>query len=84
MSELGGSGDRAMARVRLPGVLRQPIRWLLSSAPGGAKMLHETLCVAQSDVGNSRFNEGRKRSHVWRLQWLINLVEWSGAYRPSR
>jgi hypothetical protein len=35
-------------------------------------MLRETLCVAQSEVGNSPWNEGRKDEHVARLQRLID------------
>jgi hypothetical protein len=40
--------------------------------PDGPKMLKETLCVAQSRIGNSPLDEGRKREHIDRLQRLID------------
>lgn len=40
--------------------------------PDGPKMLRETLCVAQSRIGNSPYDEGRKREHIARLQRLID------------
>lgn len=36
------------------------------------KMLRETLCVAQSRIGNSGMDEGRKKEHIDRLQRLID------------
>jgi hypothetical protein len=36
------------------------------------KMLRETLCVAQARIGNSPYDEGRKREHIDRLQRLID------------
>jgi hypothetical protein len=39
------------------------------------KMLRETLCVAQGRVGNSPYDEGRKREHIHRLQRLIDECE---------
>lgn len=40
--------------------------------PDGPKMLRETLCVAQARIGNSLYDEGRKREHIDRLQRLID------------
>jgi hypothetical protein len=40
--------------------------------PDGPKMLRETLCVAQSLIGNSNLNADRRTEHVNRLQRLIN------------
>lgn len=39
--------------------------------PDGPKMLRETLCVAQSRIGNSPLDEGRKSEHIARLGRLI-------------
>jgi hypothetical protein len=38
----------------------------------GPKMLRETLCVAQARIGNSPYDESRKREHIYRLQRLID------------
>jgi hypothetical protein len=38
----------------------------------GPKMLRETLCVAQARIGNSPYDESRKREHIERLQRLID------------
>lgn len=38
----------------------------------GPKMLRETLCVAQTRIGNSDLDQDRKREHIDRLQRLIN------------
>lgn len=43
--------------------------------PDGPKMLRETLCVAQARIGNSPYDEGRKREHIDRLQRLIDECE---------
>jgi hypothetical protein len=40
--------------------------------PDKPKMLRETLCVAQSRIGNSPLDEGRKWEHIDRLQRLID------------
>jgi hypothetical protein len=40
--------------------------------PDGPKMLRETLCVAQSRIANSPYDERRKEEHIKRLQRLIN------------
>lgn len=39
--------------------------------PDGPKMLRETLCAAQTAIGNSVYDEGRRREHVERLGRLI-------------
>lgn len=39
--------------------------------PDGPKMLRETLCAAQSLIGNSNLNADRRTEHVNRLQRLI-------------
>jgi hypothetical protein len=39
------------------------------------KMLRETLCVAQSLIGNSNLNPGRRTEHVNRLQRLISACD---------
>ena len=43
--------------------------------PDGPKMLRETLCVAQARIGNSPYDEDRKREHIDRLQRLIDECE---------
>lgn len=43
--------------------------------PDGPKMLRETLCVAQTEVGNSPWNEDRKLEHLDRLQRLIDACD---------
>jgi hypothetical protein len=40
--------------------------------PDSPKMLRETLCVAQSRIGNSPLDEDRKMEHIARLQRLID------------
>lgn len=40
--------------------------------PDTPKMLRETLCVAQSRIGNSPYDEDRKREHMDRLGRLID------------
>jgi hypothetical protein len=40
--------------------------------PDSPKLLRETLCVAQSRIGNSPLDEGRKHEHIDRLQRLID------------
>lgn len=35
------------------------------------KMLRETLCVAQTRIGNSDLDQDRKQEHIDRLQRLI-------------
>lgn len=65
-------------------IKRVALRRLFAACPGGAKMLHETLCLAQSRVGNSNLDRSRQARDIARLQWLIGLVEGSGAYRSSR
>ena len=40
--------------------------------PDGPKMLRESLCVAQTAVGNYSLDMGRRREHVERLQRLID------------
>ncbi len=40
--------------------------------PDGPKMLRETLCVAQTEIGNSPWNEDRKLEYLDRLQRLID------------
>jgi hypothetical protein len=44
------------------------------------KMLIETLAVAQGRVGNSHYDEPRKREHIDRLQRLIDECE---RHRPT-
>lgn len=41
------------------------------TVPDTPKMLRETLCAAQSAIGNSPYDEGRKWSHIERLSRLI-------------
>ena len=41
----------------------------------GPKMLRETLCVAQSRIGNSDLDLGRRREHLDRLQRLIDACD---------
>lgn len=36
------------------------------------KMLRETFCVAQSRIGNSTLDGDRRRTHIERLQRLID------------
>ena len=43
--------------------------------PDSPKMLRETLCVAQSRIGNRPYDEGRKQEHINRLQRLIDECE---------
>lgn len=43
--------------------------------PDGPKMLRETLCLAQSEIGNSPWNEDRKQEHIDRLQRMINATD---------
>lgn len=50
------------------------LRKLLSRCPGGRKMLIETLCIAQSRVGNSPLDKHRQLRDIARLQWLINVL----------
>lgn len=38
----------------------------------GPKMLRETLCVAQTRIGNSGLDEGRRDEHIARLGRLID------------
>jgi hypothetical protein len=45
----------------------------------GPKMLRETLCVAQSEISGSPWNEDRKDEHVARLQRLIDACD---VHRP--
>jgi hypothetical protein len=45
----------------------------------GPKMLRETLCVAQTRIGNSPFDADRRDEHVARLQRLIDACD---AHRP--
>lgn len=40
--------------------------------PDGPKMLRETLCVAQTRIGNSDPDRSRTREHIERLQRLID------------
>lgn len=47
--------------------------------PDGPKTLRETLCVAQSRIGGSLFDEGREREHIDRLQRLIDACD---THRP--
>lgn len=49
--------------------LADPTAYIVPDSP---KMLRETLCVAQSRIGNSSLDEGRKRAHIDRLQRLID------------
>lgn len=46
----------------------------------GPKMLRETLSVAQARIGNSPYDESRKREHIDRLQRLIDECE---RHRPT-
>jgi hypothetical protein len=39
------------------------------------KMLRETLCVAQTRVGNSSLDNNRKHEHIERLQRLIDACD---------
>jgi hypothetical protein len=39
------------------------------------KMLRETLCVAQSRIGNSTLDEARKPLHMTRLGNLIKVLD---------
>lgn len=41
----------------------------------GPKMMRETLCLAQSEIGNSPWNEDRKQEHIDRLQRLIDACD---------
>lgn len=43
--------------------------------PDSPKMLRETLCVAQTRIGNSPLDEGRKREHLDRLQRLADACD---------
>lgn len=45
----------------------------------GPKMLRETLCVAQSLIGNSNLHADRRTEHINRLQRLIAACD---AHRP--
>ena len=45
----------------------------------GPKMLRETLCVAQTRIGNSDLDQGRRREHIDRLQRLIDACD---VHRP--
>lgn len=47
--------------------------------PDSPKMLRETLCVAQSRVGNSPLDEARKAEHIARLG---RLIEECDRHRP--
>jgi hypothetical protein len=49
--------------------------------PDGPKMLRETLCVAQTRIGNSPdlFDEHRMHEHIERLQRLIDACD---VHRP--
>ena len=40
--------------------------------PDSPKMLKETLCVAQSAIGNSPHPDSRRQEHMDRLQRLID------------
>ena len=53
-------------------------RYVVSDSP---KMLRETLCTAQARIGNSPYDEHRKREHIDRLQRLINECD---RHRPLR
>jgi hypothetical protein len=43
--------------------------------PDTPKMLRETLSVAQARIGNSPYDEARKREHIDRLRRLIDECE---------
>jgi len=40
--------------------------------PDEPKQLRETLCVAQSQIGNSELNQDLRQRHMWVLQRLID------------
>jgi hypothetical protein len=40
--------------------------------PDHPKMLRETLCLAQTRILNSRYDDGRRQAHSDRLQRLID------------
>jgi hypothetical protein len=41
----------------------------------GPKMLRETLCVAQTRIGNADLDQDRKWEHIERLGRLINACD---------
>lgn len=52
---------------------------VLIEATDGPKMLRETLCVAQSAIGNSTVGGSRRREHIERLGHLIEQLD---VHRP--
>ena len=51
--------------------------------PDSPKMLKETLCVAQSRIGNSDYDDGRKQEHIERLQRLIDECDYHRPVGPN-
>ena len=47
----------------------------LGESPFAAKMMIETLCIAQSRISNSNLDKHRQASDIYRLQSLINQIE---------
>ena len=47
--------------------------------PDGPKMLRETLCVAQTRIGNSDLDHSHRWEHIDRLQRLIDACD---VHRP--
>jgi len=47
------------------------------------KQLRETLCIAQSQIGNSALNPSLKKTHMDRLQRLINDCDGMWSFGPD-
>lgn len=65
----------AMAAEYTAEDLRAPILVLDLQRPNTAKMLIETLSVAQARIGSSPLDKGQKSSRIQHLQWLIDQIE---------
>ena len=52
---------------------------MLDLTEDSVKMIRETLCVAQNDVGNHRAESDRRDEHVQRLQ---RMIDWCDEQRP--
>ena len=60
----------------------RPLIVLDPTAPHTAKMLVETLNVAQARIGNSAYDGDRQSEFIEHLQWLINAIE--AQTKPAR
>lgn len=47
----------------------------LGDSEFAGKMMIETLCIAQSRIGNSKLDKHRQVSDIYKLQSLINQIE---------